>query len=573
VRAVIKRLAIVAFFLVASCGESNGPGSTATRLVFAVQPSTVEAGKVIAPAVRVTAQDDHGNTVASSTAQVTLAIGSGSAGAVLGGTLTRTAVAGVASFDDVTIDKAGSGYTLIASALGLSAAISARFTISQEPPVPTRLAFAVEPGRTEPGDTILPGPKVQIQDQYGQPFATDTFTITLALGVNTSGATLTGTTTLQARAGVATFNDLRIDQAGNADTLVATSPGLASAATAIDVGLVLTSLSAGGRHTCGVRASGAAYCWGDNSSGQLGEGTINQHTTPTLVAGNLQFVDLSAGYEYTCGVTTGGAAYCWGINDEGQLGDSTNTPRYLPTPVVGGLAFTQVSAGYDHTCGITTTGVAYCWGRNDLGQLGDSTTNPRPTPGPVAGGQIFKQISAKIHTCGITADSTVYCWGRDVEGQLGDGVPTYHRDSPTPVASQLKFLLVSTGDYHTCALSAGSVAYCWGEGWTSTPAAIGLTLVQLDAGDHHTCGVTASNVAYCWGDQNVYGQLGDGTTDAHLTPAPVTGALPFTRVNAGNVHTCGITARREAYCWGYNFLGGLGDGTTVTKYSPVRVLE
>ena len=192
----------------------------------------------------------------------------------------------------------------------------------------------------------------------------------------------------------------------------------------------------------------------------------------------------------------------------------------------------------------------------------------------MAGALRFRQISARIHTCAVTPGNVAYCWGRDVEGQLGDGTPIYYRDSPTPVAGNLTFTLITVGDFHTCGLSTGKEAYCWGEGWGATPAPISSTLIfaRLDAGSRHTCGVTTGNLAYCWGD-NIYGQLGDGTTDSRAMPTPVAGGLTFTLVTAGNVHTCGVTTGKVAYCWGYNSFGGLGDGTTQHRFAPVRVAQ
>jgi alpha-tubulin suppressor-like RCC1 family protein len=133
-------------------------------------------------------------------------------------------------------------------------------------------------------------------------------------------------------------------------------------------------------------AAGAAYCWGDNESGQLGDGTTTpNYWSPVPVLGELTFAEVSAGTHYSCGVTTGGAAYCWGWNSVGQLGDGTTTDRTTPVPVLGGLTFARVSAGYYHTCGVTTTGAAYCWGENNYGQLGNGTTTPSTVPVKVAG--------------------------------------------------------------------------------------------------------------------------------------------------------------------------------------------
>ena len=151
-------------------------------------------------------------------------------------------------------------------------------------------------------------------------------------------------------------------------------------------GLSFASVSAGDRQTCGLTAASEAYCWGYNYAGQLGDGTTTTRLTPTLVSGGLSFASVSQAVlnDYACGVETAGAAYCWGWNGNGQLGDGTTTQRLIPTLVSGGLSFASLSQGTFHVCALTPAGDAYCWGNNSSGQLGNDGATPQSmTPVPV----------------------------------------------------------------------------------------------------------------------------------------------------------------------------------------------
>jgi alpha-tubulin suppressor-like RCC1 family protein len=281
---------------------------------------------------------------------------------------------------------------------------------------------------------------------------------------------------------------------------------------------------------------------GGNRFGALGDGTTDTRLEPVPVAGGHQFRQVDAGQYHTCGRTTDNRVYCWGNSGSGQLGNGTNTgPETCdfnacstrPVAVVGALAFRQISAGGNHTCGVTTDYRAYCWGDNFFGQIGDSSTVVRRLkPSRVAGARQFRQVDAGLyHSCAVTTGDRAFCWGNGRSGQIGDGKP-YLRFWPRRVAGGLYFARVSTENFHTC-------------------------------------GETTQNRAYCWGD-NAEGQLGDGTTTRRLTPVAVAGGLFFSQVSAGS-HTCGRTPAAVAYCWGHNAEGQLGDGTTTRRLRPVAV--
>ena len=352
------------------------------------------------------------------------------------------------------------------------------------------------------------------------------------------------------------------------------------------------SLDAGSTHACGLTSSGQPWCWGRNAVGQLGDSTAASTLVPvsTYQSGWSSFTLLTAGALHTCAITSAGQAWCWGYNADGRLGDGTTSLGLAPVQVVqGGLAFTFVSAGDAHTCGLTSGGQAYCWGNNSYGQIGDSTKTFASSPTAVhqPAGVTFTQItSGARHTCGLTSGGQAYCWGYNGDGQLGMGAGV---QSLIPAAvvqnGGLTFASVYTEYQHTCALTSGGSAYCWGLNFNSqlgdsttvnrnTPVAVqgGLSFVTLATSGTSTCGLTSGGQTYCWGN-NGNGQLGNGTTTASRVPVAVSqpSGVTFTDVRAGAAQNCALDGGGQAWCWGRNNWGQMGDGTTTQRTSPVAV--
>jgi alpha-tubulin suppressor-like RCC1 family protein len=350
------------------------------------------------------------------------------------------------------------------------------------------------------------------------------------------------------------------------------------------IGNNVNNITLGFLHTCLTTTSGVAMCWGSNHFGQIGDETSAFRTTPTMI-GRLsqEFVkNIVAGWEHTCALTTGNSVKCWGRNNAGQLGNGTTADQVAPSTVKGlHIEVSAIAAGWEHTCVLSTGGGVKCWGGNGIGQLGDGTGGVKSTPVSVKDLSNASAIAAGWHhTCALIADGGVKCWG-------ADGLGTKERKLvPVNVSGLATSVSAITAElYHTCALTIVGSVMCWGinhsgqlgDGTTVSKAAptqvIGLDsgISAIAAGSEHTCALTTSGGVKCWG-KNESGQLGDGTSISRLTPVNVNGLSSGVKeIEAGRSHTCALTMGGEVKCWGKNDFGQLGDGTTSSKAIPTNV--
>ncbi len=355
----------------------------------------------------------------------------------------------------------------------------------------------------------------------------------------------------------------------------------------ITLGEEVLSVDLGGSynyfHSCALLISGKLKCWGDNSKGQLGDGTTTSSNSPVLVTDISSAIGITTGYQLSCAILSSGDVRCWGDNRYGQLGNGTNRQSLHPQTVLEIKAM-KIQATYYHAFAITQENFLMGWGDNFYNKLGvpdvvnyqEVFQDEKPT--------IKKLVSSNMNQGFLATDGTFWTWGFNAYGQLGSG--SYADSSlPLKVASSDNIVDATIGSKHSCFITSTGKAKCFGDNsegqlgdGTNTSSPIPVVVNGIDnaisiaSGGYanHTCVLLADSSVKCWGD-NSSGQLGDGTTNSSTTPVTVSGLSGVDSIFVGTQFSCALLKDSSVKCWGDNSKGQLGDGTTNQSKVPVTV--
>lgn len=345
--------------------------------------------------------------------------------------------------------------------------------------------------------------------------------------------------------------------------------------------LLLLSLAAGANHTCAVQSDGTLWCWGKNSTGQLGLGDVKNRYVLTQVAAERDWIMVAAGAEHTCAIQNKNekrTLWCWGDNAYGQLGAGADPRKTSPVQIGSDEDWATLELGREHSCAVKIDHSLWCWGANLYNQLGAIPAADKPDhPLRVGNDNDWSQVAlGDHHTCALKISGELWCWGDDSAGKLGasgDG------KTPLHVESNINWMFVALGGDHSCGIKSDTTLWCWGMnrtgqiGNTSTenqsiPVNIGEGWSSVALGASHTCALRINGTPWCWG-ANDYGQLHTGDKIYRPDPTKIGSGFSWHSVTLGDNHTCSLTQDKVLGCWGHNAYGQLAEGSTRDLTAPI----
>ncbi len=359
---------------------------------------------------------------------------------------------------------------------------------------------------------------------------------------------------------------------------------------------------------CAIGGTGALYCWGAGTAGQIGNGANLSVNVPTAVAttsGVTSWTMVMIGTA-VCAMANTNKIYCWGGGTSGQIGDGLNVNESKPALVTlpsGVTSWSDFNVGGNFSCAIANTGDVYCWGPGSNGAMGNNTLSNSTVPtkvllpsGNTWGNVVTNQNNSCTLSIGGTNINSIYCWGSGSRGQNGNNMPTTASPNPMSFPSGVTaWSTVIPGSSTACMLSSSGQIYCSGLGtsgqigngtmpiYESLPKPITLptnpsavsSWAAITGANITFCAIANTNRVYCWGTGTL-GQLGDGLSVSESAPTLATqpGGVTAWSMISGTISVyCGIANDNHIYCWGAGSNGQIGNNDTSNALIPTQATQ
>ncbi|MCL4280867.1 MAG: T9SS type A sorting domain-containing protein [Flavobacteriales bacterium] len=328
--------------------------------------------------------------------------------------------------------------------------------------------------------------------------------------------------------------------------------------------------------------------WGSNIYGQFGDGTNNSTNTAIIIPGLGPVLDMQGGYGHTVALAADSTVWCWGRNDFGGLGYGTTQGSFIPQQVANLNGVVAVAAGDMSSAALKADGTLWTWGWNNYGQSGTGiTANYLAEPTMVDMTGITSMALGAGYMLVLRNDGSVWGWGLNDRSQLGAGInaSTTYPDSVQAVGLTQVVAITASRYYFSAALRADGSVWTWGDNmWgqmgngttdrnhvpAQVPGLSDIVAIADQIGQGHICAVRNDGTVWTWG-YNLKGQLGNGTNTDSNVPVQVSGLDDVVAVSCGMEHTLALKADGTAWAWGRNASGELGDGTIINSNVPVPV--